>query len=140
MKEIESVNEAGCLQVVSRSEVPPGRKVLRLRWAYKIKRNDKGEAVLHKCRIVVMGNEAKQGVDYYQIYAPVCKIQSLRLVIALIIYFGLKPCQVDVYTAYLHADLDEDIFVPEIPGYQLPPGKVYEFLKSLYGLPQAGRK
>ena len=59
MKEVESVNEAGCLKVVNRSEVPPGRKVLRLRWIYKIKRNDKGEAVLYKCRVVVMGNEAK---------------------------------------------------------------------------------
>ena len=66
MNEIESVNEAGCLKVVNRSEVPPGRKVLRLRWVYKIKRNDKGEAVLCKCRVVVMGNEAKQGLDYYE--------------------------------------------------------------------------
>ena len=66
-----------------------------------------------------------------------CKIPSLRLVIALIIHFGLKPCQIDVHIAYIHADLDEDIFTSEMPGYQLPLGKVYELLKSLYGLPQA---
>jgi hypothetical protein len=139
IKERESVIEAGCLKIVNRSEVPPGRKILRLRWVYKIKRNDKGEPTLYKCRIVVMGNHATQGVDFYETYSPVCKIPSLRLVIALIIHFGLKPCQVDVHTAYLHADLNEDIFVSEMPGYQLPPGKVYKLLKSLYGLPQSGR-
>ena len=86
-----------------------------------------------------MGKETKQAVYYYETYAPVCKILSLRLVIALIIHFGLKPCQENVHTAYLHADLDEDIFESEMLGYQLPPGKVYRLLKSLYGLPQAGR-
>ena len=73
-------------------------------------------------REVTMVIITKQGVDYYETYAPVCKMPSLRLLIALIIQFGLKPCQVDVHTAYLHADLDEDIFVSEMPGYQLPPG------------------
>ena len=86
-----------------------------------------------------MGNEATEGVDYFETFAPVCKIASLRLVIALIIHFGLKPCQVDVHTAYLHAPIDEDIYVSEMPGYPLPPGKVFKLLKSLYGLPQAGR-
>ena len=139
IRERDSVYEAECLKIVNRSEVPEGRKILRLRWVYKIKRNDKGEPVLYKCRIVVMGNEATEGVDYYETYAPVCKISSLRLVIALIIHFGLKPCQVDVHTAYLHADIKEDIYVSAMPGYPLPPGKVYKLLKSLYGLPQAGR-
>jgi hypothetical protein len=86
-----------------------------------------------------MGNEATEGVDYFESYSPVCKIASLRLVIALIIHFGLKPCQVDVHTAYLHAPIEEDIFVSEMPGYPLPPGKVFKLLKSLYGLPQAGK-
>ena len=139
IKERDSVNEAECLKIINRSEVPPGRKILRLRWVYKVKRNDKGEAVLYKCRIVVMGNEATEGVDYFETFAPVCKIASLRLVIALIIHFGLKPCQVDVHTAYLHAPIDEDIYVTEMPGYPLPPGKVFKLLKSLYGLPQAGK-
>ena len=124
IKERDSVIKAECLKIVNRSEVPPDRKILRLRWVYKIKRNDKGDAVLYKCRIVVMGNHATQGVDYFETYSPVCKIPLLRLVIALIIHFGLKPCQVDVHTAYVHAELDEDIYVSEMSGYQLPPGKV----------------
>ena len=86
-----------------------------------------------------MVNESKQGVDYYKTYAPVRKISSLRLVIARIIHLGLKSCQVDVHTVYLHVDLDEDIFVSEMPGYPLLPGGVYKLLKSLYGLPQVGR-
>ena len=139
IKERDSVFGAKCLKIINRSEVPPDRKILRLRWVYKIKRNDKGDAVLYKCRIVVMGNHATQGIDYFETYSPASKIPSLRLVIAFIIHFGLKPCQVDVHTAYLHADLDEDIYVSEMPGYQLPPGKVYKLLKSLCGLPQAGK-
>ena len=66
-----------------------------------------------------MGNEAKQGVDFYDTYYPVCKIPSLRLVIPSTMHFSLKPCQANLHTAYLHADLDEDIFASEIPGYSL---------------------
>jgi hypothetical protein len=76
IRERDSVNKAECLKIVDRSEVPAGRKILRLRWVYKIKRDDKGEAVLYKCRIVVMGNEATEGVDYYETYAPVCKMSE----------------------------------------------------------------
>jgi hypothetical protein len=86
-----------------------------------------------------MGNHAREGIEYFETYSPVCKIASLRLVVALIIHFGLKPVQIDVNTAYLHAPVEEDIYVRAIPGYPLRRGKIYKLLKSLYGLPQAGK-
>ena len=66
-------------------------------------------------------------------------METLRIALALIIMNKLKPLQVDVSTAYLHAKLDDKVYMEAIPGYPLPPGKVYRLLKALYGLPQSGR-
>ena len=139
LREIESVERAECLREIDESEIPQGARILRLKWVYKIKRDEKGNITLYKCRIVVMGNHAREGIEYFETYSPVCKIASLRLVVALIIHFGLKPVQIDVNTAYLHAPVEEDIYVRAIPGYPLRRGKIYKLLKSLYGLPQAGK-
>ena len=66
-------------------------------------------------------------------------LYNRRIALALIIMNKLKPLQVDVSTAYLHAKLDDEVYMEAIPGYPLPPGKVYRLLKALYGLPQSGR-
>ena len=133
--EIQSLNDNKWAEIV-----PKGSKIpINLRWVYAIKYNAKGELMLYKARLVVRGDLAKEGIDYFETYSPVAKIHSIRMAIALIIHFGLIPLQVDISSAYLHAPVDEEIYVNAPPGYPVASGYCYRLLKSLYGLPQAGR-
>jgi hypothetical protein len=82
---------------------------------------------------------AKPGFDYFETYSPVAKIESIRLVLALIISHRLRPLQLDVNNAYVQSLIEEDVYIKAIPGVFLPEGKCYKLLCSLYGMPQAGR-
>ena len=119
LREIELVERVGCLREIHESEVPPGVRILRLNWVCKIKRDDKGNIVLYNCHIVVMGNDGREEIEHFETYSPVCKIASMRLVVTLIIHFGLKLVQIDVNTDYLHAPVEEDIYARAMPGYPL---------------------
>ena len=120
-------------------DIPPGRKILSCMWVYTFKRDDKGQVIVYKSRVVVRGDQAVEGVDYVLTFSPVAKLETIRLATALIILLKMKPLQVDVNTAFVQSLLDEDIYMWGIPGYPLPGGKCYKLIRSLYGLPQSGR-
>ena len=82
---------------------------------------------------------AVAGLDYFETYSPVAKIDSVRLVLALIISHKLIPIQLDIGNAYVQSELLEEVYLRAIPGISLPLGKCYRLLRSLYGLPQSGR-
>jgi hypothetical protein len=82
---------------------------------------------------------AVAGFDYFETYSPVAKIDSIRLVLALIVTHRLIPIQLDIGNAYVQSELLEEVYLRAIPGIPLPPGKCYRLLRSLYGLPQSGR-
>jgi hypothetical protein len=82
---------------------------------------------------------AVAGLDFFETNSPVAKIDSIRLVLALIILQMLIPIQFDISNAYVQSELLEEVYLRAIPGIPLPPGKCYRLLRSLYGLPQSGR-
>jgi len=135
-REIGSLERSKFAAIV---DIPKGRKILRCRWVYTFKRTKSGKIMVFKSRVVIRGDQAIKGIDFFETFSPVAKMETIRIAIALIILLRLKPLQLDVNTAFLHAELDEDIYMFAIPGYPLPSGKCYKLLKSLYGLPQAGR-
>lgn len=135
-REVKSLEEMKFGEIVDR---PKDRKIMRCRWVYALKEDEKGKVTLYKSRTVLRGDLAVHGIDYFETFSPVVKMETLRIALALIIMNKLKPLQVDVSTAYLHAKLDDEVYMEAIPGYPLPPGKVYRLLKALYGLPQSER-
>jgi len=135
-KEMDSLERLNFAEIV---DIPEGAHLLPCIWVYKYKTNELGERVLYKARIVARGDQAIAGVEYHETYSPVAKLESIRLALALIISFKLIPLQLVIGTAYIWADLEEPVFLRSIPGQQLPAGKCYRVLKSIYGMPQAGR-
>ena len=119
--------------------IPPDRTPLPVIWVYKYKTDEYGNRILYKSRLVVRGDMATAGLDYFETYSPVAKIDSVRLVLSLIIAHRLIPIQLDIGNAYVQSELLEEVFLRAIPGIHLPPGMCYKLLRSLYGLPQAGR-
>ncbi|GBL74999.1 Copia protein [Araneus ventricosus] len=102
------------------------------KWMLRIKRNN-----VYKARLVARGFEQKPGVDYFETYAPVISMSSLRLVLAIIIQKNLEIYALDVKTAFLNGDLQETIYMEQPMGYNDNSGRVCKLLKSLYGLKQA---
>ena len=120
-------------------DIPNDRKILQVIWVYKYKTDEQGRRILYKARLVVRGDMAIEGFDYFETFSPVAKIESVRLVIALIITHRFIPLQMDINNAFVQCLLFEDVYVGAIPGIPLMPGTCYKLKRSLYGLPQAGR-
>jgi hypothetical protein len=118
--------------------VPPGARAIPTKWIYKLKRDATGRIERYKARLVVKGYMQREGVDFDEVYAPVMKHASLRVLLSLVARDDLELHQLDVKTAFLYGELDEDIYVTQPPGFSSG-SSVYKLRRSLYGLKQAPR-
>jgi hypothetical protein len=136
--EISSLKKNKVFKVVSR---PSNRKIIPCKWIYKIKTDSTGKPVRYKARLVIKGYHQVLGQDYDQTFSPVARLTSIRLIYSISMLFNLKLQQLDVDTAFLNADLEDniDIYVEPPPAMELLNGQVYKLQKSLYGLKQAPR-
>lgn len=125
---------------------PVNHKPLPTRWVYTIKGSVAENNVMAKSRVVVQGFRQKDGVDYNsaELYAAPFRIELIKIVLKIANARKLKLHQMDVKTAFLNANLDEDVYVKLPPGYvqYAPDGTelVWKLNKALYGLKQAPRK
>ena len=124
--------------------LPPNRSLIESRWTFKIKPGYKNKAKIYKARFVAKGFSQVAGIDYNEaeIYAPVVKHDSLRILLSIAAALDLELMTLDVKTAFLYGELDEELYVRQAEGF-VQPGKenyVYRLLKPLYGLKQAPRK
>jgi Reverse transcriptase (RNA-dependent DNA polymerase)/gag-polypeptide of LTR copia-type/GAG-pre-integrase domain/Integrase core domain len=136
--EYKSIQEAGTWTLVP---LPAGRQAIGCRWLFKIKRKIHGAFDRYKARLVAKGYAQKEGVDYTETFAPVTRFSSIRTLIALAAYYDMEIHQMDVKTAFLHGDLDVDIYMNQPDGFVVKGAEnlVCKLKKSLYGLKQAGR-
>ena len=137
--EMDSLHENHTYELV---ELPKGKRALRNKWVYKLKLGDGGNPPRYKAKIVVKGFQQKKGVDFDEIFAPVVKMTSIRMVLSIAASMNLEVEQLDVKTAFLHGDLEEEIYMQQPRGFEKR-GKehlVCRLKKSLYGLKQAPRQ
>lgn len=125
------------------SELPPSKKALDTKWVFKVKTNADGEAVRYKARLVARGFMQEQGIDFNETFAAVVKSDTWKLFFALVALQDLECDQVDITTAFLNGDLENDeIYVQAPRGYeQYNNGKklYWRLRKTLYGLKQSAR-
>jgi hypothetical protein len=134
--EIKSLESHNTWSIVDR---PRHTKLLTAAFIYKYKYDMNGNVEKHKARLVAHGYRQVLGVDYDNTYAPVAGATSIRMLLAIAAAENLLVHQMDIKTAFLYADLDEDIYLNAPPGISCPAGKVLKLNKSLYGLKQAPR-
>ncbi|GJV24471.1 putative RNA-directed DNA polymerase [Tanacetum coccineum] len=122
--------------------LPAGKKALQSKWVFRVKEEQDGSK-RYKDRLVVKGFQQKRGVDYNEIFSPVVKMTTIRLVLSIVAAKDLYLEQLDVKTTFLHGDLDEDIYMTQSKGFQSA-GKEENLMcklnKSLYGLKQKPRQ
>jgi transposase InsO family protein len=138
-EEMDSLHENHTYELM---ELPDGKKALRNKWVYKLKTGEDKNTPRYKARIVVKGFQQKKGVDFDEIFAPVVKMTSIRTVLSMAANMNLEIEQLDVKTAFLHGELEEEIYMQQPEGFETK-GKenlVCRLRKSLYGLKQAPRQ
>jgi hypothetical protein len=115
---------------------PEGRKVIGVKWIYRTKLNADNSINKHKVRLVVKGYAQIFGVDYSDTFAPVARLDTIRLLLAISTQKGWKVFQLDVKSAFLNGVLQEEIYVEQPDGFviQGAEDKVYLSQKALYGL------
>jgi hypothetical protein len=117
----------------------PNRKVLTGKWTYRLKRGANGEILRHKARWVARGFEQTDGVDYSETFASVVKPMSYKAIFAIAAARDLELEQMDVKTAFLYGNIDEEVYIEQPPEFDDGTGRVCKLNKALYGLKQAPR-
>ncbi|PWA66883.1 Copia protein [Artemisia annua] len=127
--------------VMTLVECPEGVYVIGMKWVFKNKTDENGIVVKNKARLVAKGYNQQEGIDYEETFAPVARMEAIRIFLAYASYMNFKVYQMDVKSAFLNGKLKEEVYVQQPPGFES-----YEFLnhvckldKALYGLKQAPR-
>lgn len=123
------------------TELPSGHMAIGLKWVYKVKRDANGNVTKHKARLVAKGYVQQHDIDYEEIFAPVTRLETVRLLLALAAKNEWQIHHLDVKSAFLNGDSEETVYVAQPDGFVVE-GKehmVYKLSKALYGLKQAPR-
>ncbi|KAI3716049.1 hypothetical protein L6452_23102 [Arctium lappa] len=122
-------------------DLPKRHRAIGPRWIFRNKKDERGIVIKNKARLVAQGYTQEEGIDYEEVFAPVARIEAIRLFLAYASFMKFRVYQMDVKSAFLYGTIDEEVYVCQPPGFENPnyPDRVYKLNKALYGLHQVPR-
>ncbi|GJQ92331.1 retrovirus-related pol polyprotein from transposon TNT 1-94 [Tanacetum coccineum] len=137
----EEIHEFERLKVWELVPCPDNVFLIKLKWIYKVKTDESGGVLKNKARLVAQGFRQEEGIDFEESFAPVARIEAIRIFVANAAHKNMTIYQMDVKTAFLNGELKEEVYVSQPEGFvdQDNPSHVYKLKKALYGLKQAPR-
>ncbi|GJW86037.1 retrovirus-related pol polyprotein from transposon TNT 1-94 [Tanacetum coccineum] len=137
----EDLNEFECFRVWELVPRPDKVMVITLKWIYKVKLDELGGILKNKAWLVARGYCQEEGIDFEESFAPVARLEAIRIFLAFATHMNMVVYQIDVKTAFLNDNLREEVYVSQPGGFMDPdnPNHVYKLKKALYGLKQAPR-
>nr|GFA16253.1 retrovirus-related Pol polyprotein from transposon TNT 1-94 [Tanacetum cinerariifolium] len=135
------LNEFERLEIWKLVPRPDRVMVITLKWIYKVKLDKLGGILKNKARLVARGYRQKKGIDFQESFAPVIRLEAIRIFIAFATHKNIVVYQMDVKTTFLNSNLQEEVYVSQPDGFVDPNNlnHVYKLKKALYGLKQAPR-
>nr|GFA96429.1 retrovirus-related Pol polyprotein from transposon TNT 1-94 [Tanacetum cinerariifolium] len=120
---------------------PYNISTLTLKWLFKNKHDEEQTVIQNKSRIVVRGYRQEEGINFEESFAPIARMEAIRIFLAYVAHKSFTVFQMNVKTAFLHGSLKEDVYVCQPKGFidADHPSHVYKLKKDLYGLKQAPR-
>ena len=120
---------------------PRKHNIIGTKWIYRNKQDENGLVVRNKARLVAQGYTQVEGIDFDETFAPVARLEAIRILLAYANHHDITLYQMDVKSAFLNGKLEEEVYVAQPPGFEDPkhPDKVFRLNKALYGLKQAPR-
>jgi hypothetical protein len=113
-EEMASIEQNGTWRL---TELPQGHRPIGLKWVFKVKRDEAGAIVKHKARLVAKGYVQREGVDFDEVFAPVARMESIRMLLAVAAQEGWLVHHMDVKSAFLNGELKEEVYVRQPPGF-----------------------
>ncbi|GKB92452.1 retrovirus-related pol polyprotein from transposon TNT 1-94 [Tanacetum coccineum] len=137
----EELHQFDRLQVWELVDKPFGKNVIKLKWLWKNKKDEDQTVIRNKARLVAKGYAQEEGIDFEESFAPVARLEAVRIFVAYAAHKSFLIYQMDVKTTFLNGPLKEEVYVAQPDGFVDPdhPDKVYRLRKALYGLKQAPR-
>ncbi|GKG06851.1 retrovirus-related pol polyprotein from transposon TNT 1-94, partial [Tanacetum coccineum] len=135
------LNEFECLEVWELVLRPDKVMVITLKWIYKVKLDELRGILKNKARLVARGYRQEEGIDFEGSFAPVARLDAIRIFLSYAAHMNMIVYQMDVRTTFLNGILREEVYVSQPDGFvdQDNPNHLYKLKKALYGLKQAPR-
>ena len=137
-EELEQFERNGVWNLVPR---PEHQTIIGTKWIFKNKLNEEGKIIRNKARLVAQGYVQEEGINYEETYAPVARLDAIRLLFSFACANEFRLFQMDVKSAFLNGIIKEEVYVEQPPGFDddKHPDWVFKLNKALYGLKQAPR-
>ncbi|GJY69138.1 putative ribonuclease H-like domain-containing protein [Tanacetum coccineum] len=124
-------------------DLPNGKRAIGTKWVFRNKKDERGIVIRNKARLVAQGYTQEEGIDYDEVFAPVARIEAIRLFLAYASFKDFVVYQMDVKSAFLYGKIEEEVYVCQPPGFEDPdfPDRVYKVekaLRYLKGQPKLG--
>jgi len=118
---------------------PQQKNIIRTKWVFRNKLTEQGEVVRNKARLVAQGYSQQEGIAYIETFAPVARLEAIRLLLSYVVNHGIILYQMDVKSAFLNEVIEKEVLFKQPPGFEdlKHPDHVYKLKKSLYSLKQA---
>nr|GEY29898.1 putative ribonuclease H-like domain-containing protein [Tanacetum cinerariifolium] len=122
-------------------DLPYGKRAIGTKWVYRNKKDERGIVIRNKVRLVAQGHTQEEGIGYDEVFAPIARIEAIRLFLAYASCMGFMVYQMDVKSAFLYGTIEEEVYVCQPLWFEDTdhPDKVYKVVKALYGLHQDPR-
>nr|GEW24707.1 reverse transcriptase domain-containing protein [Tanacetum cinerariifolium] len=108
-------------------DLPNGKRAIGSKWVFRNKKDERGTVIRNKARLVAQGHTQEEGIDYEEVFAPVVRIEAIRLFLAYASFMGFMVYQMDVKSAFIYGTIEEEVYVCQPPGFEEPdyPDKIY---------------
>nr|GEX49399.1 putative ribonuclease H-like domain-containing protein [Tanacetum cinerariifolium] len=115
-------------------DLPHGKRDIGTKWVYRNKKDERGIVIRNKARLVAQGHTQEEGINYKEVFAPIARIEAIRIFLSYASFMGFMVYQIDVKSAFLYGTIEEEVYVCQPPGFEDPdhPNKVYKVVKALY--------